>query len=1062
MRRGILMAVVLLAGQALASWRSYDAGASVREVVAPDGGEASGVAVVSTGLPNTAFAVLVQSDGGEVAITPVVSGANAFAGAGLFGADCLVALTSAGAVQFSTGACGTNYALASAADRLRVTPSGQAWAVQRLLPTGTTDFWISRAPSAAGPFTAVGPTLTVGQPPPFDVAPTSAGDVAAMYDVGGGNQLFAISGGSVVSVGDAGVIRGLAVTDLGAAPAVVASTSGAAGVYLYRLGNTIPAVASSAPPAGTAAALAFTTNGGNAQGSGFGLLVTTDGGLWSPVPDPARPADQWVRRPEAAPGFPVSARVNCANAAFCVLVGPGPTQFSAYFNESPPVVSVPTVAVTEGQPTAVTPVTSDADGDPVHLECSSPAATAVRAGASWTVTPTVGTACGASVTLTCTGSDGWAPHVRSAFADLPLTRTAGPGTPSISGAPASVTAGAAPVGLTATAGAGCPPSDFRWTSSTGQTGTGATLSWQVPGVQCVTSRQETVSVAAVDAVDASVPATVTVTVLPTPPRAPVVSPPGATIPAGSGSVTFTAAQDGGCPATDYRWTSPDGGTSAGSTFTFTAPDTFCSADAGVVTLDVVAVDQLDASVATRVNIVLEPWGRPNPPVFPVPAQQLAGTDASWLSTDVPHACSTTNGFPGTDLRWVFDGGLPGVTATPIDGGLFLASSDRCISGQYVATAYRRVLGTSQPEAPGVLAVAFLPDIGPLSAGTTFSMGFTLDASSASIGGTFTTNASCPTLRGLCARVEVSRDGGVLVPSQACQPVPGPWTVAIPDGCNGGDFVARAELFADGGTTTTGLTEEVPFQTNVLGAAPGAVTPETLPVRCGEGGGGGLVVSPAPGSCAAAGWSWRQLDGPLLDGGLYAGAQIDVRTVDLGFEAVGQAVRFEITADAGGANVATAVREVRFVTEPFLEISERVVPLPVREEEGLDVLITLYNPTVCAVSGLEARVALGDLTAVDGTVRLDGAPLTATVGSGELRVPGVSVPAGERALLRFRARMPLLGRPSVTTGAFLNDVKVSVDRVAPPGGGCGCGSAPGGTLALLLLGLALVRSRRRFG
>lgn len=964
MRRGLLLMVSLTSVAALAGWHAFSAPAFTgpRDLVAPDGG-----VFVFTGT-NGVVAWQVWPDGGASPVAQPMVGN--YVGAGLFNGTCLVAVNGAvgnPSVDYSSAACGTNQPVPSAtttARRCALIPSGRLALTSSA--TSTETLWYASVPSGAP-----ASVLTAFVPPSVQHGlsfESFSGIEIAVFPTGQASLAESVDGGTVFAVPTGFVSQDVALVTLNGEGAVASVTTGSAlrfatGIFDAGMTPLTPAVA----PSGCQF-VTFTEAGGDARGRGFGMVTTVDGGVHSPIPDPSLPGMVWVQRPP--PGTPaLTGRVKCLDASFCVATGPGPSEVSAYFNGLAPTVQAPAgVVLVPGLPQAMSVVAVDPDGDPVFVSWSATGAQVTTDGGdgtSFEVTATGASCANPTVALTYTVSDGLASHVRT---------------------------GTFPVAVQGLLG----------------------------------------------------------------PAQPVISPASAEIWPGSGPVQFTASDDGGCPVT-LTWTI-DGQRSTGPTATYVPPATNCSADAGVVLVSVVAEDAVDASVPATATVTVRPWGLPDAPVFDG-GSQVAGTTRLWSPADPGNVCSAVPGFPGAALRWVRIGPLPpGTTAEGQDGGLLVVSTDGCTQGVLQAQAVRHLVGSTVESDAGSLVVSLVPYLSPL-ADAGFSMGFTYDQATSRIGGVFSTGATCPGLRGLGAEVEVWRDGGALVTSQAFAPVPGPWGLVVPGSCNGGDFVAIARLLEDGGAT--GLEDRQAFATPVLAVALGDLTPSSLPVTCGAGAHGTLSLPPRPGSCQAVEWTWRQTGGPALDGGTLTGGSLEVQTADTGFELLGQELVFEVSADAGAGNGAQEEVRVSFTVEPFLQVASRLTPRPVREEESAVVQVAVSNPPEsCDVHGVELQVALTGLRPIAESAQLDGQHVEATAGNPGLRVLNVDVAAGQTRTLRFRAQPKVMSRVEVSAKAYVAGLQVSVEPPPAQPSGCGCGAGAGGPLSVALLALLGWARRRR--
>jgi len=237
----------------------------------------------------------------------------------------------------------------------------------------------------------------------------------------------------------------------------------------------------------------------------------------------------------------------------------------------------------------------------------------------------------------------------------------------------------------------------------------------------------------------------------------------------------------------------------------------------------------------------------------------------------------------------------------------------------------------------------------------------------------------------------------------------------------------------------------------------------VPVTCAEGARGELELDLLPTDCAVQQFSWQQDRGPALVIAPDGGARVAFATTTQDLQAqAGQELGWSITATVGPGNSAVASRSIQLVPAPFVQISHRTdVPIA-REEEAVGVEVILTNPTACAVSGLVLRESLGGLQPIPGSVRVAGVKLDKTISAGVLEVRDLSLPALSTIKVRYLAKVPLLSRARPSAQVLLSGTDVTVPVVRPAATGCGCDAASPGAFALLALGAALVRSRRRSG
>ncbi len=523
--------------------------------------------------------------------------------------------------------------------------------------------------------------------------------------------------------------------------------------------------------------------------------------------------------------------------------------------------------------------------------------------------------------------------------------------------------------------------------------------------------------------------------------------------AGGDAGRFALSVDGGCLAPIVTWSSPTGQGGAGASFDWVPPATACDAagTTATVTATVTWPGGLGSS-SVAVDTLVLPWGAPEAPVFPSPAQQRSGTSRDWSPLGATHACETELNFPGTELLWALDGGA---LATPVDGGLRVTAPSSCMASTVRFEARRQVIGeqAGRVSPPGELVIELTPDFDALDATAVFSV--TALGDGGVLSGELTVAASCLAERSLDAEVVISQAGVALASGRF--PVPGPWALQVPGSCSGGQFDVTAALAENGADTGARATAMV--TTGLVPVALGLQRPERLEVQCGLGAAGEVSLEPVAGTCSAAAFSWRVVSGPAVEQATGQGATASVQTLARDWSAAGQVVTLEWSADAGAGNALTEQRQLVLGVAPFLSASSRIDPVIVEEQSVFRARATIKNPTACPAEGLQLELQLSGAVPVEGTTRLGGAPVEAAWRDGAVSVEGLSVPAGGEVELELLARPRLLGRPALAATARLNGQLVTLaDAPWVIGPGCGCSGGPGG-LGLALLACVL-RWRRR--
>lgn len=538
-----------------------------------------------------------------------------------------------------------------------------------------------------------------------------------------------------------------------------------------------------------------------------------------------------------------------------------------------------------------------------------------------------------------------------------------------------------------------------------------------------------------------------------------VDPAPSSVVAGAAPLTLWAFIDGGCSTPNISWSSTDGQSGPGPTFSWVPPATECNAAGGRYTITTTAAWSVGLPSTNSVSQIVSvlPWGAPAAPVFASPGSQDSGTTIDWFPSGVDHACSTSNGFPGTELILnVVDAG--DTTVSSIAGGVRISAPVRCTPAQVLVDARRQVIGEDAGRTSGVgsLVVNIVPDTAALDASTAFSI--TVQGDAGVVFGTLEVDASCLDERALSANVTIFSAGTLVVDGGFTRPSGvWPFELGVPGGCAGGSYEVVADLFEHG--VPTGARAQASIMLPFTPARVGALPIDRLEVRCGVGARASLTLIPAANSCAATALTWRSIGGPALVTRSGAGDTINLQSEALDFSAVGEQVTVEWAADAGPGNIDVARRSLELAVQPFLEVSVKSRPPLRREEEAVAIDVILENTTSCAVDGLTVVLPLrGGSPRLD-SVLIDGVSASARSTDDGVVIEGVSVPASGLATISLSARPRLLSSISVAPLASLRGYVVSLEA---PGGspatGCGCSQLS--STGLFGLCLILLASRRR--
>ena len=528
--------------------------------------------------------------------------------------------------------------------------------------------------------------------------------------------------------------------------------------------------------------------------------------------------------------------------------------------------------------------------------------------------------------------------------------------------------------------------------------------------------------------------------------------------AGGAPVTLSAFIDGGCGVSaSFTWSSPDGGTGSGPTFAWSPPATECNSDGGLVTITATANWSSGAPATTQVShdLVVQPWGAPNPPLFASPVSQARGVPVDWFPSGSEHVCSTAGDFPGTALTWSWtvDGGA---MVTELDGGLRIFAT-LCSTGtdQVIATAVRHLVDDpARVSAPGSLVVEIPPDLLALDANTGF--GLTAEGDAGLLFGTFQIDAGCLPQRR--ARVTISAtNAGTPSGTTSALAEDGTWNLSLAGGCSGGTYDVTAQLFEGG--VFTGATAQQQVTLPFTAVQVGALSIDRVDVTCGAGASASVQLLPVANACGVAEVSWRETKGPPLVTSAGTGETLALQTDALDFSVVGQQLAFEFAADAGAGNVDVATRTLELGVQPFLEVDVKARPPLRREEEGASLEVTITNPTDCQVDGISLTLPFSGGSPLLETALLDGHKALARQTDEGVVIDAVTVPARGAAKLQLTARARLLSTPTVEPVASLNGYVVSTRvPLSAPATGCGCSELTSPAFFVLLT--FVLRRRRR--
>jgi hypothetical protein len=440
---------------------------------------------------------------------------------------------------------------------------------------------------------------------------------------------------------------------------------------------------------------------------------------------------------------------------------------------------------------------------------------------------------------------------------------------------------------------------------------------------------------------------------------------------------------------------------------------------------------LDAGVTVTLNVDAgDPDGEP--------------TRLFW-STDAGAAVTITPQGPDGRVVQVTTGANTMPCATPTaDFGAEAIASD--------GLAAHRVPYPFTVQVPRILSPA---------ANSTLTVAASYDPATNSLTGTATANnLNCPLDRS--ARIDITflDQAGATLGSTTINGVSGPFSQPL-QGCAGGSFTVSAQL-----TDSTGVGPPATPSVTALAvpAKVGTISTPTLVARCGQPVAAQLSTAPAAGGCAGESFAWHQVSGPALTTPVQSGAQFQLETVSSSpKDLIGQSVTLAIDADAGNGTTDQATTTIPIGAEPFVSVTHET-PSSSDPDLPRTVSVSIDNPTGCDLPTTSLIEQLGGGQFVEGSAKLDGQPVTASVSGGALRIDGIPIEAGGHHMLSFDTRPSILGVQTPGGELTYRDVPVSQAAVntgqVPANVGCGCHSASEGSWIVIILGLVLLVNARK--
>ena len=568
------------------------------------------------------------------------------------------------------------------------------------------------------------------------------------------------------------------------------------------------------------------------------------------------------------------------------------------------------------------------------------------------------------------------------------------------------------------------------------------------------------------------------------PGAPAVTLSSDSTSASGAPLILTAAKGPGpCVPVGYQWESVSSGpqpvlaTDGGVTATFVPPATLCQQQ--VYTYTVRGRDEGGLfSDTTRFTVTVRPWGRPLAPFGQSASRSLfSGPDAGVeLVPEALHDCDTATQRPTVKTVWRLsdpDVGIPtGLTVKDADGNTvslgepvesknLRVEAVECTSKSLSLTAHNRIDDNDAEVREGPEASVRVDVAPPVEDFATVQLN--LEAAYTGDGQVDVTLGTSLRCRddSLKAQLSVKDAATGQTVAEELVAASGRWRSPPREVCSAAEYVIKGQLFKEGIAGNTSETRvSVPERAVELGALEGGA----LTARCGEGATATLTQMQPPDACRAVNFSWTRLDGPpLADAELLSGERVTVATQDLGLEElVGETLRLQVTANAGGTESATVVHTLPITTEPFVDLRHETES-PTGSEKGLvGVVVRLRNTSDCRVGSLRHVERLDGMDLVPGSVKVDGQPVVEQAVEGGFAVENVPLEAGGTTTLTYVARPRLLTSPRFGAEVFLKGVPVSGSIPVAPTSGCGCSGGGSGAAVFGLLALARLLRRRREG
>lgn len=543
-----------------------------------------------------------------------------------------------------------------------------------------------------------------------------------------------------------------------------------------------------------------------------------------------------------------------------------------------------------------------------------------------------------------------------------------------------------------------------------------------------------------------------------------------------------------CSLKRYEWTAVTKGapeliTDGGRGATFQYPEAGQCENWGKSYLYTVSVEDTGGLSSDKTPFLVQvlPWGKPLP-AFPSGEKLFTfqPLETGTVAPDQRRQCAEES----VSTRWtILEGTLPReglqvldednapVTQWPVTTGELKFRAETCVGIQLRLSAMNRAVdGSGLDGEASTCKVEIDPQWTRLGNGRLGleapSATPTTVEGSAQVGG-----LNCLEARGgVEAKLLLTRVSDEATATQTFK-VPGTWQFGLADNCEGGLYRVTGTLsknvydWGDGEILGPGEEEATAAEPMLVQVPPlevhlGPLGESQLVASCGQGA-QGILRQPLPeGPCSAAEVLWSQESGPALRQPVLRGQEVSVSIPEGEFGAlIGSEVELSVRADTPGGQ--TRRQKVTIAAAPFVEVHRVSEHRSGSETSLFGVAVELRNTTACGVSEVKHEERLEGLDYVEGSARLDGAPVEAVWEEGTLTVGGLALEGSATRTLTYVVRPHLLGQMAFAGSSSLRDIPVSfTPEEDAEASGFGCeGTGPGFAALGLAAGVLVLRRRR---